>query len=169
MADEYDEFGGMYGGGDNIGDGPDPYSTSYIGAVDTAIDTWFNGMTGAEHGTSDPSIDWTGGSQEASSGGFLSGLGKYFKDLDGKTQSVLASSAMAGLSAMFAHNYKADEVSLKSRELDIIQQNTDLKKQAQATALNATAQSYDPSKYKIPGVFNYAPVKGLIGSNRSST
>jgi len=89
---------------------------------------------GAEDGVSDDS-------------GWASKLWKEFKSLDGKTQSVLASTLFSAIGSAM----KSDTAKDKIRQ---DQQIIDLKRQQQDNAMRSTAESYDKSKYKVRGLLN---------------
>lgn len=89
---------------------------------------------GAEDGVSDDS-------------GWASKLWKEFKSLDGKTQSVLASTLFSAIGGAM----KSDTAKDKIRQ---DQQIIDLKRQQQDNAMRSTAESYDKSKYKVRGLLN---------------
>jgi len=90
-------------------------------------------------------------------------LWSAFKGLDNGTKSILASSIMSATGGLF--KAVSDATSLNSstaakmRELDILQQQTDLKRQAQENAMHSTAESYDKSKYKVQGLLKPTTLK----------
>lgn len=79
--------------------------------------------------------------------GWASKIWKEFKSLDGKTQSVLASSLFSTIVGVM----KNDTTKEKIRQ---DQQVLDLKRQQQDNAMRSTAESYDKSKYKVRGLLN---------------
>jgi len=89
---------------------------------------------GAEDGVSDDS-------------GWASNLWKEFKSLDGKTQSVLASTLFSAIGGAMKSD-TAKETNRLNRE------RLDLERQKQNNAMQSTAESYDKSKYKVRGLLN---------------
>lgn len=79
----------------------------------------------------------------------IGGLWKEFKSLDGKTQSVLASSLFSAIGGVMKNN-TAKETNQLNRE------RLDLERQKQNNAMQSTAESYDKSKYKVRGLLNPA-------------
>lgn len=79
----------------------------------------------------------------------IGGLWKEFKSLDGKTQSVLASSLFSAIGGVMK-NDTAKETNQLNRE------RLDLERQKQNNAMQSTAESYDKSKYKVRGLLNPA-------------
>lgn len=77
----------------------------------------------------------------------IGGLWKEFKSLDGKTQSVLASSLFSAIGGVMK-NDTAKETNQLNRE------RLDLERQKQNNAMQSTAESYDKSKYKVRGLLN---------------
>ena len=77
----------------------------------------------------------------------IGGLWKVFKSLDGKTQSVLASSLFSAIGGVMK-NDTAKETNQLNRE------RLDLERQKQNNAMQSTAESYDKSKYKVRGLLN---------------
>lgn len=77
----------------------------------------------------------------------IGGLWKEFKSLDGKTQSVLASSLFSAIGGVMK-NDTAKETNKLNRE------RLDLERQKQNNAMQSTAESYDKSKYKVRGLLN---------------
>lgn len=77
----------------------------------------------------------------------IGGLWKKFKELDGKTQSVLASSLFSAIGGVMK-NDTAKETNQLNRE------RLDLERQKQNNAMQSTAESYDKSKYKVRGLLN---------------
>lgn len=92
----------------------------------------------------DVQLKFGGGDSE---GGMMANLWKEFKSLDGKTQSVLASSLFSAIGGVM----KPDTAKDKLRQ---DQQVLDLKRQQQDNAMRSTAESYDKSKYKVSGLLN---------------
>ena len=82
-------------------------------------------------------------------GGMMANLWKEFKSLDGKTQSVLASSLFSAIGGVMK-NDTAKETNQLNRE------RLDLERQKQNNAMQSTAESYDKSKYKVRGLLNPA-------------
>ena len=74
-------------------------------------------------------------------------LWEKFKSLDGKTQSVLASSLFSAIGGVMK-NDTAKETNQLNRE------RLDLERQKQNNAMRSTAESYDKSKYKVRGLLN---------------
>lgn len=74
-------------------------------------------------------------------------LWEKFKSLDGKTQSVLASSLFSAIGGVMK-NDTAKETNKLNRE------RLDLERQKQNNAMQSTAESYDKSKYKVRGLLN---------------
>lgn len=72
---------------------------------------------------------------------------KEFKSLDGKTQSVLASSLFSAIGGVM----KSDTAKETNR---LNQERLDLERQKQNNAMQSTAESYDKSKYKVSGLLN---------------
>lgn len=77
----------------------------------------------------------------------VGGLWEKFKSLDGKTQSVLASSLFSAIGGVMK-NDTAKETNQLNRE------RLDLERQKQNNAMQSTAESYDKSKYKVRGLLN---------------
>jgi hypothetical protein len=82
-----------------------------------------------------------------SEGGMMANLWKEFKSLDGKTQSVLASTLFSAIGGVMK-NDTAKETNQLNRE------RLDLERQKQNNAMQSTAESYDKSKYKVRGLLN---------------
>lgn len=82
-----------------------------------------------------------------SEGGMMASLWKEFKSLDGKTQSVLASTLFSAIGGAMKSD-TAKETNRLNRE------RLDLERQRQNNAMQSTAESYDKSKYKVRGLFN---------------
>ena len=76
-------------------------------------------------------------------------LWKEFKSLDGKTQSVLASSLFSAIGGVMKNNTTKETNQLNRERLD-------LERQKQNNAMQSTAESYDKSKYKVRGLLNPA-------------
>ena len=79
----------------------------------------------------------------------VGGLWEKFKSLDGKTQSVLASTLFSAIGGVMK-NDTAKETNQLNRE------RLDLERQKQNNAMQSTAESYDKSKYKVRGLLNPA-------------
>ena len=77
----------------------------------------------------------------------IGGLWKKFKELDGKTQSVLASSLFSAIGGVMKNDTAKDKLRQDQQVLD-------LKRQQQDNAMRSTAESYDKSKYKVRGLLN---------------
>lgn len=77
----------------------------------------------------------------------IGGLWKEFKSLDGKTQSVLASTLFSAIGGAMKSD-TAKETNRLNRE------RLDLERQKQNNAMQSTAESYDKSKYKVSGLLN---------------
>lgn len=77
----------------------------------------------------------------------IGGLWKEFKSLDGKTQSVLASSLFSTIGGVMKNNTTKETNKLNRERLD-------LERQKQNNAMQSTAESYDKSKYKVRGLLN---------------
>ena len=77
----------------------------------------------------------------------MANLWKEFKSLDGKTQSVLASTLFSAIGGAMKSD-TAKETNRLNRE------RLDLERQKQNNAMNSTAESYDKSKYKVRGLLN---------------
>lgn len=77
----------------------------------------------------------------------IGGLWKEFKSLDGKTQSVLASSLFSTIGGVMKNNTTKETNQLNRERLD-------LERQKQNNAMQSTAESYDKSKYKVRGLLN---------------
>lgn len=92
----------------------------------------------------DVQLPFGGGDSE---GGMMANLWKEFKSLDGKTQSVLASSLFSAIGGVMK-NDTAKETNQLNRE------RLDLERQKQNNAMQSTAESYDKSKYKVRGLLN---------------
>lgn len=92
----------------------------------------------------DVQLPFGGGDSE---GGMMANLWKEFKSLDGKTQSVLASSLFSAIGGVMK-NDTAKETNKLNRE------RLDLERQKQNNAMQSTAESYDKSKYKVRGLLN---------------
>lgn len=84
---------------------------------------------------------------ENSEGGMMASLWKEFKSLDGKTQSVLASTLFSAIGGAM----KSDTVKETNR---LNRERLDLERQKQNNAMQSTAESYDKSKYKVRGLLN---------------
>lgn len=79
--------------------------------------------------------------------GWASKIWKEFKSLDGKTQSVLASTLFSAIGGAMKSD-TAKETNRLNRE------RLDLERQKQNNAMQSTAESYDKSKYKVRGLLN---------------
>lgn len=77
----------------------------------------------------------------------VGGLWEKFKSLDGKTQSVLASSLFSAIGGVMKNDTAKDKLRQDQQVLD-------LKRQQQDNAMRSTAESYDKSKYKVRGLLN---------------
>lgn len=82
-----------------------------------------------------------------SEGGMMANLWKEFKSLDGKTQSVLASTLFSAIGGVMKNDTAKDKLRQDQQVLD-------LKRQQQDNAMRSTAESYDKSKYKVRGLLN---------------
>lgn len=80
-------------------------------------------------------------------GGMMANLWKEFKSLDGKTQSVLASTLFSAIGGVMKNDTAKDKLRQDQQVLD-------LKRQQQDNAMRSTAESYDKSKYKVRGLLN---------------
>jgi hypothetical protein len=98
------------------------------------------------NGLKSPDVKLTFGGED-DGGGMMANLWKEFKSLDGKTQSVLASTLFSAIGGAM----KSDTAKDKIRQ---DQQVLDLKRQQQDNAMRSTAESYDKSKYKVSGLLN---------------
>lgn len=98
------------------------------------------------NGIESPDVQLPSGGDDPK-GGMMANLWKEFKSLDGKTQSVLASSLFSAIGGVM----KPDTAKDKLRQ---DQQVLDLKRQQQDNAMRSTAESYDKSKYKVSGLLN---------------
>lgn len=98
------------------------------------------------NGLKSPDVQLTFGGED-DGGGMMANLWKEFKSLDGKTQSVLASTLFSAIGGVM----KPDTAKDKLRQ---DQQVLDLKRQQQDNAMRSTAESYDKSKYKVRGLLN---------------
>lgn len=98
------------------------------------------------NGLKSPDVQLTFGGED-DGGGMMANLWKEFKSLDGKTQSVLASTLFSAIGGVM----KPDTAKDKLRQ---DQQVLDLKRQQQDNAMRSTAESYDKSKYKVSGLLN---------------
>lgn len=100
------------------------------------------------NGIESPDVQLTfGGGGEDSEGGMMANLWKEFKSLDGKTQSVLASTLFSAIGGAMKSD-TAKETNRLNRE------RLDLERQKQNNAMQSTAESYDKSKYKVRGLLN---------------
>lgn len=98
------------------------------------------------NGLESPDVQLTFGGEDDGDG-MMANLWKEFKSLDGKTQSVLASTLFSAIGGAM----KSDTAKDKIRQ---DQQVLDLKRQQQDNAMRSTAESYDKSKYKVSGLLN---------------
>jgi hypothetical protein len=91
----------------------------------------------------------TSSNKESESGdsGWASKIWKEFKSLDGKTQSVLASTLFSAIGGVMKNDTAKDKLRQDQQVLD-------LKRQQQDNAMRSTAESYDKSKYKVRGLLN---------------
>ena len=94
---------------------------------------------------------------------WASKLWSDFKGLDNGTKSILTSSIMSAAGGLFKaasdSTSRNSSTAAKMRELDILQQQTDLKRKAQENAIHSTAESYDKSKYKVQGLLKPTTLK----------
>ena len=90
---------------------------------------------------------WATSSNGESDSGWASNIWKEFKSLDGKTQSVLASTLFSAIGGAM----KSDTAKETNR---LNQERLDLERQKQNNAMQSTAESYDKSKYKVRGLLN---------------
>ena len=100
------------------------------------------------NGIESPDVQLTFGGDDPE-GGMMANLWKEFKSLDGKTQSVLASTLFSAIGGVMK-NDTAKETNQLNRE------RLDLERQKQNNAMQSTAESYDKSKYKVRGLLNPA-------------
>lgn len=98
------------------------------------------------NGIESPDVQLTFGGED-SDGGMMANLWKEFKSLDGKTQSVLASSLFSAIGGVMKNDTAKDKLRQDQQVLD-------LKRQQQDNAMRSTAESYDKSKYKVRGLLN---------------
>lgn len=98
------------------------------------------------NGIESPDVQLTFGGED-SEGGMMASLWKEFKSLDGKTQSVLASTLFSAIGGAMKSD-TAKETNRLNRE------RLDLERQKQNNAMRSTAESYDKSKYKVRGLLN---------------
>ena len=139
-----------------------PFGGDYSRSVSMNFDKFFSEQTDRIagetqsflNGLKSPDVQLPFGGEddggEDSGGGMAESLlkvWKEFKSLDGKTQSVLASSLFSAIGGAM----KSDTAKDKLRQ---DQQVLDLKRQQQDTAMRSTAESYDKSKYKVRGLLN---------------
>lgn len=108
------------------------YSTEGWATSETDAPDWY--LNGEEH------------APEAETS-VIGDLWEKFKSLDGKTQSVLASSLFSAIGGVMKNN-TAKETNQLNRE------RLDLERQKQNNAMQSTAESYDKSKYKVRGLLN---------------
>lgn len=87
------------------------------------------------------------GESESDDSGWASKIWKEFKSLDGKTQSVLASTLFSAIGGVMKNDTDKDKLRQNQQVLD-------LKRQQQDNAMRSTAESYDKSKYKVSGLLN---------------
>lgn len=106
------------------------------------------------NGIESPDVQLTFGGEDSggedSGGGMMANLRKVweeFKSLDGKTQSVLASSLFSAIGGVMKNDTAKDKLRQDQQVLD-------LKRQQQDNAMRSTAESYDKSKYKVRGLLN---------------
>lgn len=93
-----------------------------------------------------PDVQLTFGGED-DGGGMMANLWKEFKSLDGKTQSVLASTLFSAIGGVMKNDTAKDKIRQDQQVLD-------LKRQQQDNAMRSTAESYDKSKYKVRGLLN---------------
>lgn len=98
------------------------------------------------NGLKSPDVQLTFGGED-SEGGMMASLWKEFKSLDGKTQSVLASTLFSAIGGVMKNDTAKDKLRQDQQVLD-------LKRQQQDNAMRSTAESYDKSKYKVRGLLN---------------
>lgn len=98
------------------------------------------------NGLKSPDVQLTFGG-EGDGDGMMANLWKEFKSLDGKTQSVLASTLFSAIGGAMKSD-TAKETNRLNRE------RLDLERQKQNNAMQSTAESYDKSKYKVRGLLN---------------
>lgn len=98
------------------------------------------------NGIESPDVQLTFGGED-SDGGMMANLWKEFKSLDGKTQSVLASTLFSAIGGVMKNDTAKDKLRQDQQVLD-------LKRQQQDNAMRSTAESYDKSKYKVRGLLN---------------
>ena len=98
------------------------------------------------NGLKSPDVQLTFGGED-SDGGMMANLWKEFKSLDGKTQSVLASTLFSAIGGVMKNDTAKDKLRQDQQVLD-------LKRQQQDNAMRSTAESYDKSKYKVRGLLN---------------
>ncbi len=108
------------------------YSTEGRATSETDAPDWY--LNGEEH------------APEAETS-VIGGWWKEFKSLDGKTQSVLASSLFSTIGGVMKNNTTKETNKLNRERLD-------LERQKQNNAMQSTAESYDKSKYKVRGLLN---------------
>lgn len=93
------------------------------------------------------STDGWATSSNGDDSGWASKIWKEFKSLDGKTQSVLASTLFSAIGGVMKNDTAKDKLRQDQQVLD-------LKRQQQDNAMRSTAESYDKSKYKVRGLLN---------------
>jgi hypothetical protein len=98
------------------------------------------------NGLKSPDVQLTFGGED-DGGGMMANLWKEFKSLDGKTQSVLASTLFSAIGGVMKNDTAKDKLRQDQQVLD-------LKRQQQDNAMRSTAESYDKSKYKVRGLLN---------------
>lgn len=98
------------------------------------------------NGLKSPDVKLTFGGKD-DGGGMMANLWKEFKSLDGKTQSVLASTLFSAIGGVMKNDTAKDKLRQDQQVLD-------LKRQQQDNAMRSTAESYDKSKYKVRGMLN---------------
>jgi len=126
----------------------------YSASVSMNFDDFFSEQTdriAAEtqsylNGIESPDVQLPFGGND-SEGGMMASLWKEFKSLDGKTQSVLASTLFSAIGGAM----KSDTVKETNR---LNRERLDLERQKQNNAMQSTAESYDKSKYKVRGLLN---------------
>lgn len=98
------------------------------------------------NGLKSPDVQLTFGGEDDGDG-MMANLWKEFKSLDGKTQSVLASTLFSAIGGVMKNDTDKDKLRQDQQVLD-------LKRQQQDNAMRSTAESYDKSKYKVRGLLN---------------
>ena len=132
----------------------------YSASVSMNFDDFFSEQTdriAAEtqsylNGIESPDVQLTfGGGGEDSEDWTFASIWEKFKSLDGKTQSVLASSLFSAIGGVMKNDTKNDTAKETNR---LNRERLDLERQKQNNAMQSTAESYDKSKYKVRGLLN---------------